>query len=136
MSYWCDDARLNREQRRLDAEQKRAEVRMTNNPDVVEVIDADKRAADEILGCLDASVNDHSYDELLLILADHRLAAEQRLREQVERLDVDALWDALKRQACSDPEKATKIVMLDKRAFNEAIADYRKSTEGYKGNQV
>lgn len=24
MSYWCDDARLDREQRRLDAEQERA----------------------------------------------------------------------------------------------------------------
>lgn len=97
---------------------------------MVDIIQADNDAANEILGCLDASVNDHSYDELLLILSDHRLVTEQRLREQAERLDVDALWDALKRQACSDPEKATKIVMLDNRAFNEAIADYRKFTEG------
>lgn len=32
-------------------------------------------AANEIIACLDAVINDHSYDELLLILVSHRTAA-------------------------------------------------------------
>jgi hypothetical protein len=32
MSYWCDDAKLNREQRRLDAMQAEAERKMARQP--------------------------------------------------------------------------------------------------------
>lgn len=107
---------------------------MNNNPAAVKVTQADKRAADEILRCLDATVNDHSYDELLLILAEHRIAAEKRrqdvtalyayeagfegaesiLREQVERL-ARAIEDTLNNPDC--------ITTCD---LDEALADYRK----------
>lgn len=59
---------------------------MTNNGKLADATDADRDAAKEILGCLDVSANDHAYDELLLILIDHRIAAEKR------RQDVTALY--------------------------------------------
>lgn len=40
--------------------------------------------------------------------------------------DLDKLWEALKRICCSDPEKATRIVMIGKQDLKKALKEIKK----------
>ena len=49
--------------------------------------------------------------------------------ERLEQPFVDALWDALKKQACCNPATAVRIVILTKKDLDAALGEMGAFTQ-------
>lgn len=113
---------------------------MTNNPDVVEVIAEDREFASRLIEYLQlpgwrnsvANIPKGNADLGWIVqhFARHRLAAEQRLRERVERFRILLSKDSPTRCDYDSDRSFLDAHRNWENRVRQALADYRKFTEG------